>query len=408
MRNSANAEQTELRFERLERLLGERIPLEQVAAILDRLGFEPAKSDAGLSVTVPPWRDSDVQREADLIEEVARIHGLDKLPTTLPARESAVGRLTGTQPLRRRLEDALRDRGLSECVSYSFTAPEALARLRLDEARALRIQNPLSEELSVMRPLLLPGLLDAARHNAARGRPELGLFESAHAYLAERSLEEPDGSPAGERPAEERHHLAALVAGALPRGWRSPETPADFYAIRGLLEGLMATTGVDWSAEAEPRPFLYPGRSAKVVAAGSELGFVGELNPLVLRDWELEGPVSAFELDVEALAALEPPAASYRDVTSFPPVIQDIAVVVDEDVSAREVAAAVHAGGGELLRVARLFDVYRGEQVGEGRKSLALRLEFHASDRTLTDEEVAELRKKIERRLERIGGRLRA
>src|SRR5918992_6311128 len=159
-----------LRPDRMERLLGEQIESGTVEQILARLGFAPRAEDGRVSVTVPPWRSSDVEQEADLIEEVARIHGLDKLPTTLPARERAVGRLTEAQRLRRRIEDLLRDRGLDECISYSFTSPEALGRLRLEGPPPLRIENPLSEEMSVMRPLLLPGLLDAARHNAAHGR----------------------------------------------------------------------------------------------------------------------------------------------------------------------------------------------------------------------------------------------
>ncbi len=143
---------------------------------------------------MPPWRDSDVQREADLIEEVARIHGLDELPTTLPARKGAIGRLTGSQPLRRRVEDQLRDRGLDECISYSFTSPAVLERLRLGDVPVLRLENPLSEDGSVMRPLLLPGLLDAARHNTAHGRPQLALFESAHVYHPAEPLDASGGA----------------------------------------------------------------------------------------------------------------------------------------------------------------------------------------------------------------------
>ncbi|MFN2615702.1 MAG: phenylalanine--tRNA ligase subunit beta, partial [Thermoleophilaceae bacterium] len=405
----AGPREVSVRPERMERLLGERIPAEQVSGILDRLGFAPRTEDERVAVSVPPWRDSDVQREADLIEEVARIHGLDKLPTTLPARERAVGRLTGTQPLRRRLEDALRDRGSFECVSYSFTAPESLARLRLGEPEPIRIQNPLSEDLSVLRPLLLPGLLDAARRNTAYGRSELALFESAHVYLAARPPEQGAGSPRGARPAEERHHLAALIGRTLPDGWRTPAPAADFHAARALLEALMAVAGVPWRAEAGGPPFLHPGRAASVVATtgGRELGWLGELHPLVLREWELDGPVAAFEIDVEAVAELAPGVAGYHDVTSFPSVLQDIAVVVSEDVSTAEVSGAVRAGGGELLHALRLFDVYRGEQLGEGMKSLALRLEFRAPDRTLTDDEVAGLRAEIEQRLGELGGKLR-
>jgi phenylalanyl-tRNA synthetase beta chain len=399
-----------LRAERMERLLGERIEEETANGILERLGFERVGAPAATSWRVPPWRDSDVQREADLIEEVARIHGLDKLPTTLPARKDAIGRLTPSQRLRRRLEDLLRDRSLLEAISYSFTSPEALRRLRLADTEVLRVENPLSEDLSVMRPLILPGLLDAAQHNAAHGRAGVRLFESAHVYLPAGPLELPSGGvPRGETPAEEPHHLAALLTEAAPGGWRTPARPPDFYAAKGLLEGLMEAAGVEWHAQEGGPPFLHPGRTASIVAGdGIELGWLGELHPLVLREWELDGPVAAFEVDVDGLLELAPEASTYSDVTSFPAVLQDIAVIVPEDVPAARLAEVVRAGGGELLVSLRVFDLYHGEQVGEGNKSLALRLEFRAPDRTLTDEEVAERRAAIERELASIEGRLRA
>jgi phenylalanyl-tRNA synthetase beta chain len=395
-----------LRLERITRLLGEEIPSDEVRAILLRLGFEHTAD----GWVVPPWRDSDVQREADLIEEVARIHGLDKLPTTLPSRRRAVGLLTPHQRLRRRLEDALRDRGLDECISYSFTSPEAIRHLRLEEQPLLRVDNPLSEELSVMRPLLLPGLLDAARHNAAHGRAGVRLFESAHVYLPTESPDVPDDvSPGGATPADEPEHLAALVTQAGPGGWRTAPRAADFHALKGLLEAVLGVARIEWRAEPHARPFLHPGRAATVRAAGGrEVGWIGDLHPLVARAWELDGPAAAFEIDFGALAELAPRTSGYRDVTTFPGVLQDIAVVVPEEVPAAEVEAAVRTGGGELLDRLALFDLYHGEQVGEGRKSLALRLEFRAPDRTLTDEEVAERRAAIERELAEIGGRLRA
>ena len=250
-----------LRAERMQKLLGERIEDETAAGILERLGF--SHTDDGWRV--PPWRDADVQREADLIEEVARIHGLDKLPTTLPAREQAVGRLTGSQPLRRRLEDLLRDRGLLEAISYSFTSPEALGRLRLTDIEPLRVENPLSEDLSVMRPLILPGLLDAAQHNAAHGRAGVALFESAHVYLPKGTL-----APLGERgqtPSQEATHISALLTQAAPAGWRTPARAADFYAVKALLEALMEAAGVEWRALEGGPPFLHPGRAATIVAA---------------------------------------------------------------------------------------------------------------------------------------------
>jgi phenylalanyl-tRNA synthetase beta chain len=397
-----------LRHERMEKLLGERIDPETVEGILTRLGFELLPGTGWLT---PPWRDSDVRREADLIEEVARIHGLDKLPTTLPARRQAVGRLTPSQRMRRRLEDILRDRGLDECVSYSFTSPAAIERLRLGDEPLLQLDNPLSEAQSVMRPLLLPGLLDAARYNAAHGRSGVRLFESAHVYRPTEPLDAaPAEAPGGRLPALERHHLAVLLTEAVPGSWRTDPRPADFYAARALLEALLQAAGVEWVADEDGQPFLHPGRAARIVGAGErELGWLGELHPLVAREWEVPGPVAGFELDVEALLELTAGREdTYSDVPSYPSVLQDIAVVVPEEVPAAEVVRSVRAGGGELLAGVDLFDLYRGEQAGEGNKSLALRLEFRAPDRTLTDEEVAEHRAAIERELARIGGRLRA
>jgi phenylalanyl-tRNA synthetase beta chain len=395
-----------LRQERIARLLGAPVDEDTVRAILERLGFE-ARNGSWL---VPPWRDSDVQREADLIEEVARVHGLDKLPTTLPARRYAVGRLTHDQRLRRRVEDLLRDRGLDECISYSFTSARALDLLRLaDRERVLSLQNPLSEDHSVMRPLLLGGLLDAARHNAAHGRAAVALFESAHVYRWSRPLDEvPQGSPGGATPALERQHLGMVQTQASPGGWRSEARPADFFTARALLEAVLEVAGVGWRAEPADRPFLHPGRAAAVLVGDRELGWLGELHPLVARGWDLAGPVAAFEIDLDGVAELTEGATDvYGDVTSFPAVLQDIAVVVAEDVPAAAVVEAVRAGGGDLLAGVELFDVYRGEQVGEAEKSLALRLSFRAADRTLTDEEVAERRAAIEAALAEIGGRLR-
>jgi phenylalanyl-tRNA synthetase beta chain len=395
-----------LRPARVERLLGQAIPDEEIRRILETLGFEVEGGGEALAVTVPYWRDADVQREADLIEEIARIHGLEHLPVTLPSRKRAVGRLTPWQLLRRRLEDALRDRGLSEVVAWSFESPEHAARLRLEDAPALALANPLSEDHSVMRPMLLGGLLDALQRNAARGAGELALFESAHAYTPAGDLSAPEGSPGGALPARERHHLAAALTSAAPRTWRSAGAAADFFAVKGLVEAVAGVAGVPIAVVPGTRPFLHPGRSAVLECDGDEIGWVGEIHPLVAGRWDLEG-VAAFELDAEALAERLPGAAAFHDVTSFPAVLQDIAVVAPSDVSAAQIEQAVREGGGDLLAGTRVFDVYEGEQVGEGNRSLALRLEFRAQDRTLTEAEVGERRQAIEDALEAIGGRLR-
>jgi phenylalanyl-tRNA synthetase beta chain len=383
-----------LRSARVSKLLGEDIPVSESREILLKLGFDAPGEDDCMPVGIPGFRHYDVTREADLIEEVARIYGLEKLPTTLPAREKAVGRLTEAQRLRRRLEDALRDRGLYEIVSWSFTSPEKIERVRLGDVPLLKVANPLSEDGSVMRPLLLPGLLDAAARNAAYDRPDASYYESAHVYRMAGPLDDvPEGSPRGRMPAVERHHLAAYV-------------PGDFFAAKGALEALLAAVRLPFELEPGERPFLHPGRSASVNADDRKLGWIGELHPLVARDWDLPGG-SAFEIDADLLAELAPGPVQFEAVSTFPAVIQDIAVVVAEDIPAGDIEAAIREGGGNLLVGLKLFDVYRGEQVGEGKKSIALRLEFRAPDRTLTDDEVGERRSAIEAALDEIGGKLR-
>lgn len=401
-----------LRMERVLGLLGKAICEDEVVGRLESLGFEVARGDpyrgAGgvLDVTVPYWRDADVQREADLLEEVARVHGLENLPVTLPARHGAVGRLTPEQRLQRRLEDALRDRGLDEIVGWSFTAPATLAKLRLGDQPALALANPLSEDQSVMRPLLLPGLLDAARDNAARGSRDLALFESAHVYLHTESFDAPDGSPAGRMPVPEGRHLAGLLTRGAPATWRRAAAAGDFYAAKGVVEAIAAVAGVELDFAREAEPFLHPGRAASVTCGEHALGWVGELHPSVVAEWDLDR-AAAFELDFAVLAHLAPTIATFVDVTSFPAVLQDIAVVAPLDVDAGVVRTTILEAGGDLLARAEVFDVYEGEQVGAEHRSLALRLEFRAPDRTLTEAEVTDRRAAIEGALEGIGGRLR-
>jgi phenylalanyl-tRNA synthetase beta chain len=416
-----------LRGERVAGLLGMEIPQADQAAYLERLGFGIEADGEDLVVEVPPDRHYDVTREADLIEEVARVHGLDEhLPSTLPAVGQAGG-LSRAQRLRRRAEDAMRDLGFDEVVGWSFTDPGEAARLRIpaDDPRAagVALSNPLSEEQSTMRTTVLGSLLDVARSNLARGADRVALFESGRVYLPPAPTGRKADSESAFRPvgplggefAEERgvpfaepHRLGALAVGPLaPKSWRGGGEGVDFFALKGVLEGLAARLGAQPGFERATQPFLHPGRAARLTAAGEGAGWVGELHPLVCREWDLEAAVG-FEADLgPLLAAATAGEEAFEDVTSFPAVRQDLAVVVPDRVSAGQLREAVLAGGGELLRSAEVFDLYAGEQVGEGSKSLALRLEFGAADRTLTDEEVAARRESIAAELDRIGGSLR-
>jgi phenylalanyl-tRNA synthetase beta chain len=403
-----------LRPDRAERLLGMRVEPDRCEQYLGRLGFGVVREGDEIEAEVPYHRHYDVSREVDLVEEVGRIHGYDEhLPATLPDVTQA-GALSREQRLRRRAEDALRDLGFHGIVTLSLTDPGMPGRLRIPEGdprrQPIRISNPLSAEHSELRTTLLGQLLDAARYNLAHGAERVALFESHRAYLRERPATDAGSGFPGERPAPayEPDRIGALAVGPLVEpSWDQGQPAAGFYALKGVLEALAAQLGAAAGVEPAEEPFLHPGRSGRIVVDGNEAGWIGELHPLVARTWDLSGGV-AFELDLAPLlAASDAGSERYEDVISFPAVHEDVAVVVPDGVSAEQVRAAVVAGGGELLRSARVFDVYRGEQVGEGRKSLALRLEFRAADRTLTDEEVAGLRERIESELGSIGGSLR-
>jgi len=389
-----------LRDARVSGLLGAPIPRPRCAEILEALEFTTSDAADGLDAQPPAFRRVDVTREVDLIEEVARIDGLEKLPATLPSRHGAYGRLTARQKLRRRAADVLAAQGLHEVVGWSFTGPELDKRLRTPSTPAITLENPMSIDQSRLRTTLLGSMLDVARHNRAHGAGTLRLFEMGAVFLPQ------DGKPLPHEP----YHVAALLTGPVrPATWRHPDPPwADFFAAKGVLQGLLDTLRASWSLEPATEPFLHPGRAARIMIDDRPAGWLGEIHPLVAADWELEGTIAAFELDLDLVP--EPPTEIYRDVTSFPEIREDLAVVVPETVSAAWVIDVVRRSGAPLLHSAEVFDVYRdAERLGEHNVSLALRLRYRAGDRTLTDEEVARMREAITEALaQELGGRVRA
>jgi phenylalanyl-tRNA synthetase beta chain len=388
-----------LRPSKTEALLGTPVPEDEATRILEALGF-----GVDGDVTVPYWRREDVTREVDVIEEVARIWGLEKLPATLPARRGATGRLTTGQKLRRRAGDALVGAGLSEALGWSFQSPDVARRLRLDVA-PVRVRNPLSDEQAVMRTTLLGSLLDSLRHNRARGLEDVRLFEEGAVYLNGPPDREP--TPAEQRGTplpDERNHLGALMTGRLhPPSWRDATVPAaDYFAAKGVLETLLGALRVEFEVQRAQEPFLHPGRAARVLIGGADAGWLGELHPGVADEWDL-GRVAGFELDLAAVLAAAVIDPLYEDLTSFPSIRQDLAFWVPADVEAARLVDVARRAGGALLRDVEVFDVY----AQEGRTSLALRLEFRANDRTLTDEDVRGRREKIVAEVAKLGGALR-
>lgn len=389
-----------LREQRVKGLLGVEISRSRCREILEALEFTATDAEQGLDVRPPPFRRDDVTREADLIEEVARIDGVDRLPATLPSRHGASGRLTRRQKVRRQAADALVAQGLDEVLGWSFASPTLAARLHLKGHRAVELLNPMSSTDAELRTTLLGSLLDIAARNRARGAHALRLFEMGAVYL-----------PGPEKLPHEPQHLAALLGGPIrPPSWRQQSpAEADFYAAKGVLEGLLVRLRAPWTVKRGEEPFLHPGRAAVINAGGTRVGWIGEIHPLVLAEWELTGTVAAFELDLDALAERLPGPPRYEDVTSFPSVREDLAVIVSDSVEAAAVIEIVRAVGAPLLQTAEVFDTYRDpERIGEGNVSLALHMEFRALDRTLTDDEVAERRRAIAEALHReLSGRVR-
>jgi len=392
-----------LRERKVEALLGRPIEKIRQAEILEALEFGVQDAPDGLDVSVPAFRRIDVYREADLVEEVARVDGLEKLPATLPKRRGSAGLLTTEQRLRRRTVDALVGRGMYETVGWSFTDPGLADRLRLDpddpRRRFVTLENPMSEDQAVLRTTLAGALLDAARHNVARGRADLALFECGTVYRA-----------TGEKLPHEHRALGGILTGRLhPQTWGTAEPPrAGFFAAKGLLGAALEAVRVAWEVEPATEPFLHSGRTARVIARGEDVGWIGELHPIVARMWDLDA-AALFEIDLDRTLAHAEAVPRYVDLTSFPALHLDLSVALPEDVPAATVLATVREACGGLLDDVRVFDVYRGEQLGEGRKSLALALSFRAPDRTLTDEDVAPLRNRVVEALrEALGGELRA
>ncbi len=409
-----------LREQRVGAILGLQITSARQAEILGALDFETAPAPDGLDVTPPPVRRDDVTREADLIEEVARIDGLERLPATLPSRRGAYGVLSLEQRLRRRAVDALVGRGLFEAVGWTFTAPGLADRLRLDHDDPRRaapvLENPLSEEQSGLRTMLLGSLLDTAARNVARGLRDLWLLESGTVFGApERSSSPANGSsprrdPLRETGVLEHRSLAVLLSGRIAEpSWAVEQAPpADFFACKALLEALASALRVDdLQLVPERQPYLHTARAAAVLVGDEPIGWIGELHPLVAQAWEIPG-ASCFEVDLDRLVARAGATRhDYEDLVGYPPLRRDLSVVMPGEVSAARVTAIARQAGGKLLRDVRVFDVYSGPQLGEGRRSLALALSFRASDRTLSEEDVTPVSERIVGALGELGGELR-
>ena len=390
----------------VERLLGVAVPAERIQAILESLGFGVAAARPGvLQVTVPTHR-RDVRLAADLVEEVGRIYGYDNLPDTLMADELPPQRRNLPYLLTERARDILVGCGLQEVITYSMTNIESVARLTPgapppDPASFVRIANPLSQERNIMRQTLADAMLQTLA-STLRVAGRALLFEIGRVYLPR---------PGQVLPDEPQRVCIGLAGPRGPRAWGcDPSQPLDFFDLKGIVEALLERMGVRGAAyEPLTSPTYQPGRAATVRVGEQVLGSLGEVSPAVRDAYDLPPARTCLaELDLEAILALAAQIRQMEPISRFPAVTQDLAILVDEAVPAARVYELIRQGGGELLRQAVLFDVYRGEQIPAGKVSLAYALTYQAPDRTLTDEEVARVQGRIVRLLEqKLGATLR-
>lgn len=415
-----------LRQERVDLICGAQISPEFIERALTRLGCTVhadavsagaagasaaaagGAEAAGTFHVVPPSFRPDLEREIDLIEEVLRLWGMDRVEATIPAAKNHIGGLTHEQRLLRRVGAILRSCGLNETTTYSFAAPGDLEKTRMStEGRGLPvvIMNPLVAEQTEMRRSLLPGLLQSVAYNNARGTANVHLYEMGTLFCGRENASLP----------KERRSLSGVLSGAWGDvTWKQKFAPLRFFDGKGVVEELLAQLRVEKvrfrPAEGDGYAFLQPGRGAEVLAGGTVLGWVGEIHPEVRDAYGIDLPVVAFELNLDALITCSRDQQAYRDFSSYPAVEMDLAIVVDEGVTCEDLERRLQSAGGKLLRGVRLFDVYRDDKrVGEGKKSMAFALTYRADDHTLTSEEVEKVHQKLVTKVcKATGGEVRA
>jgi phenylalanyl-tRNA synthetase beta chain len=373
-----------LRTKRANRILGTRLSKRRMIAIMKGLQL-PVVSEENekIQVAVPSFR-GDLGREIDLIEEIARVHGFDQIPKALP--QGVICPKGRCLPLS--IEESIRRllcaSGFFEVINFSFTRPEVFDRLRLaaDDPlrRAVRLRNPLSEDASILRTLLLPSLLENLRWNESRSIRNIRIFETAKTFHS---------SDSQVLPGERREMTAIAVGQRTDPHWGEEKREVDFFSLKGIVETLGRILGLEWELGPIDSSYLDPGKSARIEANGHKLGWIGQIHPEVAEGFDVAGIPFGFGLeDLELLSSLCRPEKQYSSLPRFPAVVRDVALLVPSSLPSLRVDTLIRKAGGELVDEVKLFDVYQGDKIPRGYKSLAFSIHYRAVDRTLTDEEV--------------------
>jgi phenylalanyl-tRNA synthetase beta chain len=395
-KTSFKAKPIRLRRARLSLLLGIMVPDADVVGILTRLGCTVTADMDGWSAVAPSHR-FDIEIEEDLIEEVGRVHGYDKIPAAQYPSRQGMDRLPEAQVDLRRLRQVMVERGYQEAVTYSFVDSALQTQLYRSEELALALANPITADMTEMRMGIWPGLLKVLQYNLNRQQDRVRVFETGLIFYSQGD------------DIKQENILAGLVSGPqYPLQWGEKDRVVDFADLKGDIEALLRPAGAAGRlmTEAKPHPALHPGQSARLLLDGKELGWMGALHPQVLKTLDLPQGALVFEIRLEML--LEGKIPAFEPISRFPALRRDLAVVVGEEITAAALLAAAREAAGSLLQEVRIFDIYRGPGIDSGRKSVALGLILQDSSRTLTDEDADGAMRRVADRLARgVGATIR-
>jgi phenylalanyl-tRNA synthetase beta chain len=373
-------------LEKINNVIGTNLTVADVEAIFERLQF--AVSSEGETITVTaPTRRGDIKIEEDLIEEVARLYGYDNIPKTLPIGSATPGKLSDYQKKRRIVRQYLEGAGLFQAVTYSLTSEEKAAQFALEKRDFIRLAMPMSEDRSILRLSIMPQLLEVVKYNSARQNDSLAVYETGAVFLANGNEVLP----------EEQEHLAGAITGLWhSHSWQGEKKAVDFYVLKGILEGLFAKLGLTESVTYVQAKVdnMHPGRTAEIHLNGERIGFVGQVHPTMQKELDLKDTY-VFELSLKAVLEEATAALRYEAIPRFPSITRDIALVVDKETVSGVLKDVIQQAGGKLLKEVSVFDLYEGERMEEGKKSIAYSLKYMDPERTLTDEEVTKVHTQV-------------
>lgn len=384
----------------VNRVLGTELTYTDIEDVFRRLDFGLTGNAEKFTVSVPPRR-WDIHIEADLYEEIARIYGYDRLPATLPKDDGTAGELTETQKLRRKVRTVAEGAGLTEVISYALTTPEKAMQFSMKPSNLTELMWPMTVERSVLRQNMVAGILDTVAYNIARKNKDLALYEIGKVF-------EQAGNPTAELPTEINSFAFALTGLVAEKDFQTSAVPVDFFYAKGVLEALFDRLGlkVEYTVT-QALASMHPGRTAAILLDGQVIGFVGQVHPVTAKDYNIPETYVA-EINLTAIEKAIQPAKPFVEITKFPAVTRDIALLLKAEISHKEVVAAIEAARVKRLTDIKLFDVFSGEKLGLGMKSMAYTLTFQNPENTLEDEEVARYMEKIQKSLEEtIGAEVR-